>query len=109
MSLHFHRSAIIHSHNITHAHTNNFAPCTVQVSDDAKTLVSVGNGGGVLAGSCCSMVEVFHNLVNVLNVPLGEAVAMLAENPARSVCVDLAQKVDAYNYTVDRKHYTHNL
>ncbi len=64
----------------THIHT-------VQVSDDGRTLFSVpnevGEGGGVLAGSCCSMVEVFRNLVNVMNVPVGEAVAMLAENPAR--------------------------
>ena len=37
----------------------------------------------MLAGSCVSMVATLHNLVRTLNVPLGEAVAMLSENPAR--------------------------
>ena len=55
---------------------------TVQVSEDGRTLSTMGSER-VLAGSCCSMVDILHNLVNVIGLPLGQAVAMLAENPAR--------------------------
>ena len=42
-------------------------------------------GEETLAGSCCSMLDTLHSLVHTLAVPVGEAVAMLSENPARSV------------------------
>ena len=44
-------------------------------------------GSDTIAGSCCTMMDILHNLVQVLEVPLGQAVAMLSENPARCVCV----------------------
>ncbi len=36
-----------------------------------------------IAGSCCSMLDIFHNLITVLNIPIQEAMVMLTENPAR--------------------------
>ena len=63
---------------MTHTHTHTH---TVQVSEDGKTMSLVGQN--VITGSCCTMVDILHSLVRVLNVPLGEAIAMLSENPAR--------------------------
>ena len=42
-------------------------------------------GSDTIAGSCCTMLDILHNLVQVLDVPVGQAVAMLTENPARCV------------------------
>ena len=42
-------------------------------------------GTSTIAGSCCSMLDIFHNLVNVLGVAIPDAIRMLSENPARSV------------------------
>ena len=53
----------------------------MQVSEDSRTVSLLGES--VLAGSCCTLEDTLHNLVNVLEVPVGEAVAMLSENPAR--------------------------
>jgi len=55
----------------------------VQVCEDGRSVSLLGER--VLAGSCCSLEDTLHSLVRVLEVPLGEAVAMLSENPARSV------------------------
>lgn len=57
---------------------------TVQVSPNSHAVTLVGSD--TIAGSCCTMLEILHNLVHVLDVPVGQAVAMLSENPARSVC-----------------------
>lgn len=54
---------------------------TVQVSPSGHTMSLVGSD--TIAGSCCTMLDILHNLVQVLDVPVGEAVAMLSENPAR--------------------------
>lgn len=40
-------------------------------------------GTNTIAGSCCSMLDIFHNLIKILNVPVNEAVTMLTENPTR--------------------------
>ena len=40
-------------------------------------------GTNTIAGSCCSMLDIFHNLIKILDVPVNEAVTMLTENPAR--------------------------
>lgn len=56
-------------------------PHSVQVSASGRTMSLVGSD--TIAGSCCSMVDILHSLVEVLDVPLGQAVAMLSENPAR--------------------------
>ena len=53
----------------------------MQVSEDGRTVSLLGES--VLAGSCCTLEDTLHNLVNMLGVPVGEAVAMLSENPAR--------------------------
>jgi len=53
----------------------------VQVSASGRTLSVVGTN--TLAGSCSTLLETFHSLVNILGVPIGKAVAMLSENPAR--------------------------
>ena len=55
----------------------------VQVCEDGRSVSLLGER--VLAGSCCSLEDTLRSLVRVLEVPLGEAVAMLSENPARSV------------------------
>ena len=55
----------------------------VQVSPSGRTMSLVGSD--TIAGSCCTMLDTLHNLVQVLDVPVGQAVAMLSENPARSV------------------------
>ena len=65
-------SYIMMSHSSHHA---------VFVANDCKTLVVEGTN--TIAGSCCSMLDIFHNLTSVLSVPLGQAVAMLSETPAR--------------------------
>ena len=57
---------------------------SVQVSPSGRTLSLVGTD--TIAGSCCTMLDILHNLVQVLDVPLGQAVAMLSENPARWEC-----------------------
>ena len=54
---------------------------TVEISADCKYMSLAGQN--TLAGSCCSLLNTLHSLVNVLQVPLGEAVAMISENPAR--------------------------
>ena len=54
---------------------------SVIVSSDCKTMLLKGTN--TLAGSCVSMLDIFHNLVNKLNVPIPQAVRMLAENPAK--------------------------
>jgi len=53
----------------------------MQVSASGRTLSVVGTN--TLAGSCSTLLETFHSLVNILGVPIGKAVAMLSENPAR--------------------------
>ncbi len=57
--------------------------CAVEVSEDCRSVSLVGQN--VLAGSCSTLLNTFHSLVRVLGVPIGQAVCMLAENPARSV------------------------
>ena len=51
------------------------------VSDDCKTMVLEGTS--TIAGSCCSMLDIFYNLVNILRVTIPNAIRMLSENPAR--------------------------
>uniref|UniRef100_A0A1X7TI57 Amidohydrolase-related domain-containing protein n=1 Tax=Amphimedon queenslandica TaxID=400682 RepID=A0A1X7TI57_AMPQE len=51
------------------------------VSSDCKRMLLKGTN--TLAGSCVSMLDIFHNLLNTLNVPIPQAVRMLAENPAK--------------------------
>lgn len=53
----------------------------VQVSDDCRSLSLVGEN--VLAGSCCTLLDTFHSLVRVFKIPVGQAVSMLTENPAK--------------------------
>ena len=57
----------------------------MEVSPSGRTMSLVGSD--TIAGSCCTMMDILHNLVQVLEVPLGQAVVMLSENPARCVCV----------------------
>lgn len=61
-----------------------FSPSIVVVSEDCKTMVVKGTN--ILAGSCSNMLDIFHNLVRIMNVPIAEAVKMLSENPARYEC-----------------------
>ena len=61
---------------------------TVQVSPNSHAMTLVGSD--TIAGSCCTMLEILHNLVHVLDVPVGQAVAMLSENPARSVLLHMS-------------------
>ena len=70
--------------NLLHAHTCTKMLITlivVVVSDDCKVMIIEGTS--TIAGSCSSMLDIFHNLLNVVQVPVSEAVAMLSENPAR--------------------------
>ena len=75
----------IYTHARTHIHTNYIHACThaVQVSPSGRTMSLVGSD--TITGSCCTMLDILHNLVQVLDVPVGQAVAMLTENPARCV------------------------
>lgn len=54
---------------------------SVQVCASGCTLSVVGTN--TLAGSCNTLLQTFHTLVNTFEVPIGKAVAMLSENPAR--------------------------
>ena len=56
----------------------------MQVSPSGRTMSLVGSD--TIAGSCCTMMDILHNLVQVLEVPLGQAVAMLSENQAKCMC-----------------------
>jgi len=55
-------------------------------NEDGPKLVIKGTT--TMAGSCTTQLTIFHNLVNVFNVPIATAVAMLAHNPARIVKLD---------------------
>ena len=79
------QTVIITIYSLVHTLSFLFHLCAVQVSPDGRALRMVGEG--VLAGSCCSMIDILHNLVRTLDVPLGEAVAMLSENPARYIYI----------------------
>jgi N-acetylglucosamine-6-phosphate deacetylase len=48
----------------------------------------VQKGTGTIAGSCANLLQMFHDLVQVLDVPLEAAVMMLSETPARIAQVD---------------------
>lgn len=67
-------TTLIH-HCITHS---------VQVSPSGRTLSIAGTN--TLAGSCGTLLGAFHSLIHRFRVPLGDAVAMLSENPARYNC-----------------------
>ena len=67
-------TTLIH-HCITHS---------VQVSPSGRTLSIAGTN--TLAGSCGTLLGAFHSLSHIFRVPLGDAVAMLSENPARYNC-----------------------
>lgn len=54
---------------------------SVQVCASGCTLSVVGTN--TLAGSCNTLLQTFHTLVNTFEVPIGKAVTMLSENPAR--------------------------
>ena len=54
---------------------------SVQVCASGCTLSVVGTN--TLAGSCNTLLQTFHTLLNTFEVPIGKAVAMLSENPAR--------------------------
>lgn len=54
---------------------------SVQVSPSGRTLSIAGTN--TLAGSCGTLLGAFHSLIHIFRVPLGDAVAMLSENPAR--------------------------
>ena len=75
---HTHTHTHIHAHTHTHTHTHTLL---VFVAKDCRTLVLEGTD--IIAGSCCSMIDILHNLTGPLSVPLGHAVAMLSEVPAR--------------------------
>lgn len=53
----------------------------IQVSPSGRTLSIAGTN--TLAGSCGTLLGAFHSLIHIFRVPLGDAVAMLSENPAR--------------------------
>lgn len=57
---------------------------SVQVSPSGRTLSIAGTN--TLAGSCGTLLGAFHSLIHIFKVPLGDAVAMLSENPARYNC-----------------------
>lgn len=53
----------------------------VQVSSSGRTMSIIGTN--TLAGSCSTLLDRFHSLVNIFGVPIGKAMAMLSENTAR--------------------------
>jgi len=59
----------------------NYAGRMLEISND-KTKVLL-KGTNTLAGSCINLLDVFYNLINVLNVPIPEASMMLSEVPCR--------------------------
>ncbi|XP_062514677.1 N-acetylglucosamine-6-phosphate deacetylase-like isoform X2 [Corticium candelabrum] len=58
----------------------------LEVSHDCSRVTLVGSD--VLAGSCCSLLQSFRSLVDVLGVPVGHAACMLSETPARIAALD---------------------
>ncbi|XP_077991798.1 N-acetylglucosamine-6-phosphate deacetylase-like [Glandiceps talaboti] len=64
----------------------------MQVSEDGKCLYI--SGTNTLAGSCCSVMDAFLSLVDVFNVNIAEAVAMVSETPARIAKLDHVGKIE---------------
>ncbi|CAB4002068.1 N-acetylglucosamine-6-phosphate deacetylase, partial [Paramuricea clavata] len=54
-----------------------------QIKVDKENNVVKSCDDDTLVGSCCTMLDIFNSLINVLNVPVGKAFMMLSENPAR--------------------------
>lgn len=50
---------------------------------DQENNVGKNSDDNTLTGSCCTMLDIFKSLVNTLDVPVGKALMMLSENPAR--------------------------
>jgi hypothetical protein len=61
----------------------NDSSSTVLVKIDKENNVVKSCDDDTLVGSCCTMLDIFNSLINVLNVPVGKAFMMLSENPAR--------------------------
>lgn len=57
-----------------------YGKATLEVSADKRVCLK---GTTTLAGSCVSQLDIYRNLVNVLNVSRGNAACMLSEVPAR--------------------------
>jgi len=53
----------------------------MQVSPSGRTMSIIGTN--TLAGSCSTLLDRLHSLVNIFGVPIGKAMAMLSENTAR--------------------------
>ncbi|XP_077863301.1 N-acetylgalactosamine-6-phosphate deacetylase-like [Saccoglossus kowalevskii] len=64
----------------------------VEVSADGKCLYL--SGSETIAGSCCSVKDAFHSLVETLGLNIGEAVAMVTETPARIAKLDHIGKIE---------------
>jgi len=45
-------------------------------------------GSGVIAGSCTNLLRVFQDLIMIMNVPISQAVQMVAETPATIAGID---------------------
>lgn len=60
-----------------------YGPRDIEVKKKEETCYVMLKGTDTIAGSCSDLLSIFHNLVNVLNVPIDRAVMMLSENPAR--------------------------
>jgi len=56
-----------------------------ETSDRCKVVLK---GTNVIAGSCSTQLHLFHTLVRLFDVPLEQAVDMLAHNPARIAKLD---------------------
>jgi hypothetical protein len=52
------------------------------VASDGQSVYLAGTT--TLAGSCCSLLDAFRNLVNVIRLPVEEASAKLSANPVRA-------------------------
>ena len=57
-------------------------PSVLVQADEEKNIVKSCDDN-TLVGSCCTMLDIFKPLIDVLNVPVGQAVMMLSENPAK--------------------------
>ena len=77
----------VHTHTHTHTHTHIH---TLTMRTSRSTVIvflsfryTTLEGTKTIAGSCCSLLDVFYSLITTHGATIGDAVAMLATTPAR--------------------------
>ena len=79
----------------------------VQLSPSGHTLSMIGTN--TLADSCSTLLDTFHSLVSIFGVPIGKAMVMLSENPARYLKpIHLLLSRSRPKYRIVKKYWDNN-